>query len=434
VTRFLSAAVIGLAVVGASVSRAQWLETTVRVGFRPPEVFWCPGSNRVYAPSYYDNTVWIIDGATNLVRAVLPTGDMPGGICWNSWNNKVYLACGESNEVMVIDATGDSLLTVLHISGYPLPMAYNSALNKLYVGSLDNGYVSVFDGATDALLSRVRVDNVALRVAMLWHPSSNRTFCGTGHDSVKVIDCTSDRIVCGVVTPGCVDELVWNPVNSLVYAVGYQTVHILNQTGDSVVGSVPCKMYGACAVPYSNKLYGGNVVSGVDDIYVLDCASQTVIDSISCRIWQLQMVCDTVGDRVYAVGLVDDVALVIDPRDDSVLMAIPLGRGPEGVAWNWLNHRVYVANGMDTTVSIIRTNVGIEEGPRPVAVGRGRTITVRNGVLEWSAETEGRLLDLSGRVLARLRPGLNRLPDLAPGVYFIQREDGSGTIKAVILR
>ncbi len=430
-TRLVQAILVGLAILTAGIGRAQYLEATIRVNFRPNGILWTPTSNKVYVSSAYDENVVILDAATLQPRTALEMGDQPNSMCWNSVNNKLYVATCDNNRVVVVDCYGDSVITTLRVPGAPVPMAYNSTLNKLYVGATENGYVSVFDAQTDTLLRRIHVDNSHVR-ALLWHPSTNRVFCTTPSDSVKVIDCVSDVIVSTLVAAAEAWELTRNQANGLVYVACRNEVLALAPSGDSAVAVIPARMYYACAVPYPNKLYGGNPVIGEDDIYVLDCASHTVTDSIACRIWQLQMVCDTVGDRVYAVGFQDSVVAVIDPRVDSVVVEMPLGRNPSALTWDWLDNRVFVANGMDTTVSVIRTNVGIYEGSRPVALDRGWTIAVRNGVLEWRAQ--GQLLDLSGRVVTRLRPGSNQLPDHAPGVYFARRADESRVIKVVVMQ
>jgi YVTN family beta-propeller protein len=405
---------------------AQYLEATIRVNLRPDDVLWTPTSNKVYVSSPYDENVVVIDAATLQVRTALEMGDQPNSMCWNSVNNKLYVATCDNNRVVVVDCNGDSVITTLHVSGAPVPMAYNSTLNKLYVGATENGYVSVFDGGGDTLLRRVYVDNLGV-IALLWHPGTNRVFCSTLHDSTKVIDCATDLVVSALPGASSSQGFTRNPVNDLVYATWYEAVQALTPLGDSIVTTLPCQMLGACAVPYPNKLYG----RGFDTIRIVDCRTHTVTRTIRVPHEGFPMLCDTVGDRVYAASPApQDVVFVIDPRADTVLLEVPVGRSPSAMAWDWIDNRVFVANGMDTTVSVIRTNVGIHEGPRPVATDRGQTIMVRNGVLEWRADVPGRLLDLSGRVLARLQPGSNRLPDLAPGVCFV-REEAQAQAQAV---
>ncbi|MEO0078912.1 MAG: hypothetical protein ABIK86_07955, partial [candidate division WOR-3 bacterium] len=394
-------------------------------------IIWTPTSNKVYVSSPYDENVVIIDAATLQVRTALEMGDQPNSMCWNSVNNKLYVATCDNNSIVVIDCYGDSVITTMHVPGAPVPMAYNSTLNKLYVGAYENRFVSVFDGDGDSLLGRVYVDNLGIQgiQGLLWHPGTNRVFCTTAHDSIKVIDCATDEVIYAHGGGAGSFGLTRNHVNDLVYAIWFQSMQALTAAGDSVVATMPFQMHGACPVPYPNKLYG----RGFDTIRMVDCRTHTVTRTIRVPHEGFPMLCDTVGGRVYAASPApQNVVFVMDPWADSVLMEVSVGRSPSALAWDWLDNRVFVANGMDTTVSVIRTNVGISEEPRPVTSGRGRAITVRNGALEWNAQ--GQFLDLSGRLLARLEPGLNRLPDLAPGVYFIQCEDRSGAIKAAVMR
>ncbi len=91
VTRFVRAILVGIAVLTAGIGRAQYLEATLRVNYRPWGILWTPTSNKVYVSSPYDENVVIIDAATLQVRTALEMGDQPNSMCWNSVNNKLYV-------------------------------------------------------------------------------------------------------------------------------------------------------------------------------------------------------------------------------------------------------------------------------------------------------------------------------------------------------
>jgi YVTN family beta-propeller protein len=417
----------------AGAACGQYLEATIRVNYRPSLILWTPTSNKVYVGSTYDENVFIIDAASLRVTGGIQLADQPSSMCWNSVNNKLYVATSDNNSVVVIDCAGDSIITTLHVSGGPVPMAYNSTLNKLYVGAYEYGYVSVFGGGDDTLLGRVYVDNLGVW-NLLWHPGTDRLFCSTAHDSVRVIDCETDRVVCTLAITEGTWDFALNSANDFVYVAGHRATQALSPLGDSVVATIAVKMADPCVVPYPNKLYGRSQ----DTIRVLDCATHTVVREVVVPWEGFPMVCDTIGGRVYAASPVpqqhDDVVIAIDPLADTVLMEITVGAYPVAMTQDWFDDRIFVANGMDTIVSVIHTNVGIQEEPRSSAVRYERPATISRGTLVWPAAYAGRLLDLSGRIVVRLQPGMNRLPGVAPGVYFAMCADGTRAARVAVVQ
>jgi YVTN family beta-propeller protein len=225
----------------AAAGRAQFLETEIPVGDTPTDVLWNPTSNKVYTANSQSGSVTVIDGASNQVLATLAVAESPYALCWNSVNNKVYATCADPDWLYVIDGAGDTLLRRVRMRGYPTRMAYNARMNKLYVICYDDQMVRVYDGSADTLVAEVWLGPSGWAPCqILWHPVSNRVFCSLySVDSLKVIECTTDRVV-SQLRPGHLPyALCWNPVNNLVYVAAYDTTCALSQGGDSIVATMP---------------------------------------------------------------------------------------------------------------------------------------------------------------------------------------------------
>ena len=114
--------------------------------------------------------------------------------------------------------------------------------------------------------------------------------------------------------------------------------------------------------------------------------------------------------------------------DDSlrILYLIDSIAGDVMPGWTWYNCPVVVHK--------VPVYVGIEE-PGPAARGRdaGAPTVVRR-VLHWRGRASADLLDMSGRIALRIRPGENSLADLSPGVYFVRRAGQGRTSKIVVQR
>jgi len=411
--------------------RAQFLETTVQVGQGPIDVLWNPTSNRVYTANSLDNTVTIIDGATNQVRATLAVGDFPGELCWNSVENKVYCLCPEANIVEVIDGLGDSIMARVQVEDYPSHAAFSATENKLYVSRTDAGSLVVIDGSADTVLRQIPVARDGA-ITMLWHPRSGRLFCAMG-DSVSVVDCTTDEVVFGWSVRSSAWIWCFNPANGLAYLGGTTSSYVFSPGGDSQMATIPGYVAALCAVPYPNKLY----LYGWHLRYrlaVLDCSSHSVVESIA--VYGGPMVCDTVRDKVYTSHDGLRRVTVLDARADSVLVTLQLQATAAGaLCWNQTDSRVYVADEMGDAVFVLRdTTTGIAETRPLVASLRGRACAFVRDAFCWSESKLGQVIDAGGRRVAEVRPGLNDLGRLPAGIYVVVGADGSPTTRFLKLR
>jgi len=85
----------------------------------------------------------------------------------------------------------------------------------------------------------------------------------------------------------------------------------------------------------------------------------------------------------------------------------------------------------DVLVSGRRTNAGVEEAAYAEVRADNPMPTVVRGVLYLPAASshkprDSRLLDISGRKVLDLKPGVNVVRALAPGVYFVRKQDSMG--------
>jgi len=410
---------------------AQFLETTVRVGQGPIDVLWNPVSNRVYTANSLDNTVTIIDGATNQVRATLAVADFPLALCWNSAANKVYCLCPEDNIVEVIDGWGDSIMARVQVADYPSHAAFSATMNKLYVSRTDTGSLVVIDGSADTVLHEIPLAREGPSL-MLWHPGTNRLFC-TG-DSVTVIDCAVDEVVAGLRVTTTPYQWCYNPVNGLVYLGGSRGTHVFCARGDSLVTVVPGTVWWLCAVPYPNKLYLYDW-EVLPRVRVLDCSSNTVSDSVS--VYGGPMVCDTTKGKVYASCYGShNLVSVLDAVADTVLATIPLpGPMPGSLCWNRTESRVYVAEEMGDLVYVLRdTTAGIAEASPPAVSRCVRPGTVVRSAFSWPEAEFGQVIDAGGRKVAEVRSGQNDLSRLPAGIYVVVGADGSPTARFLKLK
>jgi YVTN family beta-propeller protein len=131
---------------------------------------------------------------------------------------------------------------------------------------------------------------------------------------------------------------------------------------------------------------------------------------------------------------------------DVVDATLGVQQNPEHLAWNPRENRLYVANRVSNTISVIRdSSHAVGQAPEEVcSLGDVATVLTGATVIRYSLDV-GRescgteLCNVCGRLVCGLRPGPNDVSRLAPGVYFIRQASGverqaSSVTKVVIAR
>ncbi len=131
------------------------------------------------------------------------------------------------------------------------------------------------------------------------------------------------------------------------------------------------------------------------------------------------------NNKIYNVPYCDNDVAIIDGVSDSLMAIIPVGEWPVARAWNPVQNRTYVANYVDSTVSVIRDVQGIEERNSHFTKNSNLGAAIFNGSLRLPKGSTCRVFDISGRVV---------MPDrIRPGIYFIEI-DGKIVQKAIKIR
>jgi YVTN family beta-propeller protein len=406
----------------------QYLEGVINVGHSgTKDVLHNPSGNKVYAAHYNQDCVSIIDGATRQVIDTLSVPSNPWGFCLNTVSNRVYCAC--DRRVAVIDGAGDSVRTRITIPhGGPYGgLSFNPAANVLYVGCFD-GCIEVIDGVADTIMHEIDLD-YGLTTGMLYASRANRLFCSIG-DTIYVVDCSTYAVH----ARWNVGTSFWawrcSPVTGRVYAGNSHDLLVFSPDGDTVLADLHGDVQSMCVVPYPNKVY---VYGWSGGIGVLDASTNVITDTIAA-VGQM-MVCDTVRGKVYATcSGTENHVTALDARADTVLVSIPLPSfNAQPVCLNPSDGRVYVADIQGDSIYVIRdTATGIAEVGKGIAERVTSATLVRN-VFDWPGPGSGRVLDISGRRVAELRPGQNDLGRLPAGVYVVMDAQGRFAAKFVKL-
>jgi YVTN family beta-propeller protein len=208
---------------------------TVAVGNGVAGIAVNPNTNRIYVANSIDNTVSVIDGATNTVIATIPVGLTPDGIDVNPNTNQVYIAntgsSVDSGKAAVIDGNTNTVVATIPIAYNAPGVAVNSTTNRIYITTRTNStflpYVEVIDGATNTLAADILpLGNNFNPQGISANSTTNQIYVAdTATNSLEVVDGASNTLtgvipLTGVGTFPSTFGIDVNSITNRVYVAG----------------------------------------------------------------------------------------------------------------------------------------------------------------------------------------------------------------------
>jgi len=285
-----------------------------------------------YVASSDDNAVSVIDTASNVIVATIPTEQLPVGLAVSADGSWVYVANQDGRSITVIDAATNEVADTINIGRSTKELAVSPDGERVYVTNPSDAAVSVIDTDANSVIATIEVGNFPQGLAIT--PDGSRVYVANqDDDSVSVIDATANTL--------------------------------LDSNGDGTpdpaigVGNGPDPVVVA---PDGSRVYVGNSLS--NSVSVIDTVSHLVVGPVEVGNGPGGLAVAPDGSRVYVANLSDDTVSVIDTATLSLLdsdgdgtpdPAIGVGNAPIALAVTPDGERVYVSNFFDDTVSVIDT-------------------------------------------------------------------------------
>ena len=168
--------------------------TTVTVGSGPDGVAVSPDGSRVYVANWNQGTVSVIDTATNTVASTVTVGSGPNGVAVNPDESRVYVANNGDHTVSVIDVSTNTVAATVPVGNGPWGVAINPTGSRVYVANLLDGTVSVIETSFNLVVATLTVGSNPQGVTV--HPEGTRVYvANNGSDTVSVIDAATNAMV-----------------------------------------------------------------------------------------------------------------------------------------------------------------------------------------------------------------------------------------------
>jgi YVTN family beta-propeller protein len=292
-----------------------------------------------------------------------------------------YITNTGDNTVSVIDIASNTVIKTVNVGRYPFGVASSQDGTRVYVANQNDETVSVIDTATNTVIKTVLIKRRPWGLAV--NPAGTQVFVTSTGSTVAVIDTTTYAVTDMAADIGSGGGgVAVNPEGTKLY-VAIQNKNLIkvidlatSTVTDVVIAATATSSQGVAVNPAGTLVYVtspiGNTVS------VIDTASNTLLHTVPVGWWPYGIAVNPAGTKVYvsSAGSRSDwtpTVSVIDTATDTVTKIVYVGTG--GVAISPDGTRVYVANSGGTTVSVIDAatdtfSTSVPVGTHPMSFGQ----------------------------------------------------------------
>lgn len=402
--------------------------------YYPIGLFADSACGKLYCLSEYPLLVSVIDPSANCILNTIPLSGYPDAVGFNPVDHKVYVAVynwDETKTIVVLDGVGDTLLAEIEVSREPTLFVYDPTDDVLYAADEYSQYVWAIDGKTDRVVDSCWVSESP--VALAYNVAQHRLYCAGTKSEVTV---TTPRVHGheNYITVGAgLRCLVLNSSGTVLYGGSpkHDSVYVIDCVQETLVCAMPVAgpPVALCYDSQHDRLYSASTGdSGA--LSVIDCSNGVLVDIVPVSSQFLYY--DSISDAVYCLG--DSGLTVVDGQTRVIVRTFTVGSYPAGIASAPGWPCVYVAGYDDSYLSVIRKASGPAE--MQVQAAADAQATVVQGRLDWTG-TLAVMYDMGGRRVADVHRGGNDVSRLKPGVYFVRQNGvrrGTYARKVVVTR
>lgn len=337
------------------------------------------GNWQAYVANREDDTVSVIDVATNVVTNTITVGTSPIGVALTPDGSQTYVANNDDNSVSVINTVVNSVVNVISPTGdSPEGISITSDGKQAYVSNFFDSIVSVIDVAAGAISTPVPVGNRPTVIAIL--PNVKAAYVANLSDgTITVIDPATNLVITTITVGNGPAAIGITPDQTKVYVTNQfdGTVSVIDTATNLVtttitVGPSPS---GIAITPDGTKAYvtNGDIAPGT--VSVIDVASDTVTTTITVGFGPLCVIFTKDGTKAYVANSLDNTVSVINVATDTVTttISVNINSEPHSITITPDGKQVYVPCYDPPSVSVIDTAtdtaISVGVGGEPLLVG-----------------------------------------------------------------
>jgi YVTN family beta-propeller protein len=269
------------------------------------------------------NRIFFYSSSGVLITAVVYAGTSFKIVDYNPLNNQVYSVDGFSGDVFVTDCTSFAFTVKISttIGGQVISSALNSATNTLFYVKGSSSTLYSINCNTNTQNTDI-VASANLR-SVSYNSTNNQLYLTTTTNTCIIYDLSTNTFLSDVITlPTLGESSRFNFTDNTLYIASQST----------------------------------------DDIYVIDCVSNTIIATINLAgIIPVLLAFDSVQNKIYATSSTTNIA-VVDCSSNTFSTSITNANQSEGIAFNPNNNSVYFTSATTNDISQV-TTTGVTTTP-----------------------------------------------------------------------
>lgn len=308
---------------------------TIPVGGFPDGIATTPDGTHAYVTNGFDSTVSVIDTASNTVAATIPVGSAPSAVAVTpdgTGPNEIdvrrhqplaYVTNEADNTVSVIDTASNTVVATIPVRQEPNGVAITSDGIRAYVTNKLDDSITVIDTSNNAVVATIPGFILPAGVAITPGRTDPYERDDRRHQSLAYVT-----------------NYVATIEGSNLPA---SAVSVIDTASNTVVATIPVGQYpdGVAITPDGNHAYVANQADGT--VSVIDTVRNKVVATIpvgagpvglaiSDRTHPFERDKRPLQPLAYVTSFVDNTVSVIDTASNRVLATIPVGTGPFAVA------------------------------------------------------------------------------------------------------
>ena len=287
-----------------------------------------------YITNSGDNTVSVLDTATNTVVTIVPVGSSPVGVAVHPAETFVYVANRGDNTVSILNTTTNTVMATVSVASSPVGVAVHPAGTFVYVANASSNTVSVLDTATNTVVATVPVGTLPEGVAV--HPAGTFVYVANQFPgTVSVLNTATNTVVAIVPVGSNPVGVAVHPAGALVYVVneGSNSVSVLNTATNTVMATV--------SVGHTPRAFGQFISPALPTVVL------TLTGCTTCQ----------AGDTLSVTATIKNLAT--KPVSVEIKAGVVLPDGTEVNAWAVVDKHftVQLPAGLGTTVEILHAQL-----------------------------------------------------------------------------
>jgi YVTN family beta-propeller protein len=238
---------------------------TIPVGGFPQAVATTPDGAHAYVANSFDNTVSVIETASNTVVETIPVGSAPSGVAVTpdetrsyedddgSHQPLAYVTNGGDNTVSVIDTASNTVVATIPVGNTPTGVAITSDGTHAYVGNFFDDSVSVIETGSNTVVDTIPGLRLPTELAITpngtqWNERNDRRHpfayvansADFSHDTISVIDTTSNKVVATIPVEQLAYGVAITPDGTHAYVTNEapSTVSVIDTATNKVVATI----------------------------------------------------------------------------------------------------------------------------------------------------------------------------------------------------